>query len=140
MAKDTRTRKLEAAFADPAETETMLGGLRLRPFSLGTLNVCRQLELTLFLDGEAELGDEEKQRQIVAFAWVQSATLTEVLAALRTGTANERIAEFEFQLDVAALPELITEIQRISELAAAAAVEVAPKPGRSGEDDAPPNC
>lgn len=84
MAKDTRTRKLEAAFADPAETETTIGGLRLRPFSLGTLNVCRQLDLTLFLDGEAELGDEEKQRQIVAFAWVQSAPLTEVLAALRT--------------------------------------------------------
>jgi hypothetical protein len=140
MAKDTRTRKLEAAFADPTETETMIGGLRLRPFSLGTLNVCRQLDLTLFLDGEAELGDEEKQRQIVAFAWVQSAPLTEVLAALRTGTGNERIAEFEFQLDVAALPELITEIQRISELAAAAAVEVAPKPGHSREDDAPPNC
>lgn len=140
MAKDTRTRKLEAAFADPAETATMIAGLHLRPFSLGTLNVCRQLELTLFLDGEAELGDEEKQRQIVAFAWVQSAPLTEVLAALRNGTAHEKIAEFEFQLDVAALPELITEIQRISELAAAAAVEVAPKPGRSGEEDAPPNC
>ena len=140
MAKDTRTRKLEAAFADPAQGETVIGGLHLRSFSLGTLNVCRQLDLTLFLDDEAELTDEEKQRQIVAFAWVQSAPLSEVLSALRTGNAIERIAEFEFQLDVAALPELITEIQRISELAAAAAVEVAPKPGRSGEDDAPPNC
>jgi hypothetical protein len=140
MAKDTRTRKLEAAFADPAQGETVIGGLHLRSFSLGTLNVCRQLDLTLFLDDEVDLSDEEKQRQIVAFAWVQSAPLSEVLSALRTGNAIERIAEFEFQLDVAALPELITEIQRISELAAAAAVEVAPKPGRSGEDDAPPNC
>lgn len=118
----------------------MIAGLRLRPFSLGTLNVCRQLDLTLFLDGEADLGDEEKQRQIVAFAWVQSAPLSEVLGALRTGTANEKIAEFEFQMDVAALPQLIIEIQRISELAAAAAVEVAPKPGASGEEGAPPNC
>ena len=118
----------------------MIGGLHLRSFSLGTLNVCRQLNLTLFLDGEADLNDEEKQRQIVAFAWAQSAPLSEVLGALRTGTANDKIAEFEFRMDVAALPELITEIQRISELAAAAAVEVAPKPGRSGEDDAPPNC
>ncbi len=140
MAKDTRTRKLEAAFADPAQGETVIGGLRLRSFSLGTLNVCRQLDLTLFLDGEADLNDEEKQRQIVAFAWAQSAPLSEVLGALRTGTANEKIAEFEFRMDVAALPELITEIQRISSLAAAAAVEVTPKPGRSGEEDAPPNC
>ena len=91
---------LEAAFADPAETETMIGGLRLRPFSLGTLNVCRQLELTLFLDGEVELGDEEKQRQIVAFAWGQSAPLHEVLAALRTKTSDEKIEEFEFGLAV----------------------------------------
>lgn len=140
MAKDTRTQKLEAAFSDPAGETTPVGGLHLRPFSLGTLNVCRQLNLTLFLDGEAELDDDEKQRQIVAFAWVQSAPLAEVLAALRNDTARERIAEFEFQLDLATLPELIVEIQRISELAAAAAVEVAPKPGRSGEDDAPPNC
>ena len=140
MAKDTRTRKLEAAFADPAQGGTIIGGLRLRSFSLGTLNVCRQLDLTLFLDGEADLNDEEKQRQIVAFAWAQSAPLTEVLSALRAGNANDKIAEFEFRMEVAALPELITEIQRISALAAAAAVEVTPKPGRSGEEDAPPNC
>jgi len=140
MAKDTRTRKLEAAFADPAQGETVIGGLRLRSFSLGTLNVCRQLDLSLFLDGEADLTDEEKQRQIVAFAWAQSAPLTEVLSALRAGNANDKIAEFEFRMEVAALPELITEIQRISALAAAAAVEVTPKPGRSGEEDAPPNC
>ena len=139
MPDDTRTQKLEAAFADSNEDDTVIGSLRLRPFSLGTLNVCRQLELTLFLDGEVELEDEEKQRQIVAFAWAQSAPLSEVLEALRTKTAPQKIAEFEFQMDVGDLPELIKEIQRISELAAAAAVEVAPKPGTSGDEDAPLN-
>ncbi|MCB1089045.1 MAG: hypothetical protein KDM63_18565 [Verrucomicrobiae bacterium] len=139
MPEDTRTEKLEAAFAEPSEDGTKVGTLRLRPFSLGTLNVCRQLGLTLFLEGEADLDDEEKQRQIVAFAWAQSAPLPEVLDALRTKSAADRIAEFEFRMDVGDLPLLIQEIQRISELAAAAAVEVAPKPGRSGEEDAPPN-
>lgn len=139
MPDDTRTQKLEAAFADPTDDETVIGSLRLRPFSLGTLNVCRQLNLTLFLDGEVELSDEEKQRQIVAFAWAQSAPLSEVLKALRSGETEDRIAEFEFRMDVGDLPELIREIQRISELAAAAAVEVAPKPGSSGDEDAPPN-
>ena len=43
-------------------------------------------------------------------------------------------------MEVGDLPVLIQEIRRVSELAAAAAVEVAPKPGRSGEEDAPPNC
>ena len=139
MADDDRTGKLETAFADPSEGDTKVGSLSLRPFSLGTLNVCRQLGLTLFLDGEADLDDAEKQRQIVAFAWAQSAPLSEVLSALRTNTAGENIAEFEFGMDVGDLPALIAEIRRVSELAAAAAVEVAPKPGASGDEDAPPN-
>ena len=42
MTNESRTEKLEAAFAEPAESETVIGCLRLRPFSLGTLNVCRQ--------------------------------------------------------------------------------------------------
>jgi hypothetical protein len=139
MTNDDRTGKLEAAFAEAPEGDTKVGSLRMRPFSLGTLNVCRQLGLTLFLDGEADLDDAEKQRQIVAFAWAQAAPLSEVLSALRTNTANEKIAEFEFGMDVGDLPALIAEIRRVSELAAAAAVEVAPKPGASGDEDAPPN-
>ena len=88
MSKTTRNKQLEAAFAEPWGDKTKVGSLRLRPFSLGTLNVCRQLGLTLFLDGEADLDDAEKQRQIVAFAWAQSAPLPEVLGALREGTAD----------------------------------------------------
>jgi hypothetical protein len=140
MKPNDRSTQLEAAFAEPGSTETKVGSLRLRPFSLGTLNLCRRLNLTLFLDENAELTDEEKQRQIVAFAWAQSAPLPEVLAALRTNTADEKIEEFEFGLDVGDLPALLDEIQRIGELAAAAAVEVAPKPGTSGDEGAPPNC
>jgi hypothetical protein len=139
MPDDARTQKLEAAFSEPWGDAAKVGSLRLRPFSLGTLNLCRQLGLTLFLDGEADLDDAEKQRQIVAFAWAQSAPLPEVLGALRSGTAEEKIAEFEFAMDVGDLPQLIAEIRRISELAAAAAVEVAPKPGSSSDEDTPPN-
>jgi hypothetical protein len=139
MTPDPRSDQLEAAFTDPSGGATQVGSLRLRPFSLGTLTLCRRLGLTLFLDEEAELPDHEKQRQIVAFAWAQSAPMPEVLAALRTGTAEEKIAEFEFGLDLGDLPALVAEIQRIGELAAAAAVEVAPKPGTSGEEGTPPN-
>ena len=136
MTTDPRSQQLEAAFA---EAETTVTGLRMRPFSLGTLNLCRQLNLTLFLDETAELTDAEKQRQLVAFAWAQSAPLNEVLAAIRNGTAQERIDEFEFNLSIDVLPGLLGEIARISKLAAAAAVEVAPKPGSGIEEDAPPN-
>ncbi len=137
--KTPRSRKLEAAFAESADGPTEVGGLRLRPFSLGTLNVCRQLELTLFLEEGAELSEEEQIRQLVAFAWAQSAPMPEVLKALRSGTARERAAEFEFRMGIEDLPALVAEIQRISGLASAAAVEVVPKPGAAGDEDAPPN-
>ncbi len=139
MSKDTRSTALEAAFAEPAGETTKVGSLHLRPLSLGTVNVCRQLGLSLFLDEDVEIDDTERQRQIVAFAWVQSAPLSVVLAALRNDTAIDCIAEFEFQLEVGDLPALIAEIQRVSKLAAAAVVDVAPKPGHTGEDGAPPN-
>ena len=136
MKTDIRSQQLEAAFAEGAST---VAGLQLRPFSLGTLNLCRQLKLSLFLDEDAELSDEEKQRQLVAFAWAQSAPLKDVLAAIRTGTTDDHITEFEFTLSIDLLPGLLGEIDRISRLAAAAAVDVVPKPGDKGEEDAPPN-
>jgi hypothetical protein len=134
---DKRTEQLEAAFAD---TECIaVGSLKLRPFSLGTLNLCRRLKLSLFLDGDAEITDDEKQRQIVTFAWFQSQRLGDVLAAIRKGTHEDAVAEFEFGLAVSDLPALLAEIQRIGEMAGAASVEVESKPGSTGEEGAPKN-
>jgi hypothetical protein len=136
---DPRTSQLEAAFAEES-APTMAAACRLRPFSLGTLNLCRQLKLSLFTDPQAEekISDEERQRQIAAFAWMQSAPLKEVLAAVRAGTWKDAVTEFEFNLSVETIPALIAEISRIATLAAAAAVEVVPKPGGEQDRDAPP--
>ncbi|NDD52834.1 hypothetical protein EBZ39_02970 [bacterium] len=131
-----RTKQLEAAFI---EEGGKVGSLTLRPFSLGTLNLCRRLNLTLFLDGSEEISDDEKQRQIVAFAWFQSQPLKTVLAAIRQGSHEDAIAEFEFGLSVSDLPALLAEIQRIGEMASAAAVEVEAKPGSSVDEGAPKN-
>jgi hypothetical protein len=136
MKKDTRSTQLEAAFA---EASTTIGNITLRPFSLGTLNLCRQLNLTLFLNGETDLNDQEKQRQLVAFAWIQAAPMPEVLKAIRTGNAADKVAEFEFSLGIDTIPMLLKEVSRVSQLASAAAVEVIPKPGSKADEDAPPN-
>lgn len=136
---DLRAPQLEAAFAEDS-APTIAAGCRLRPFSLGTLNLCRQLNLTLFTDPQADetLSEAERQRQIAAFAWIQSASLKEVLAAVRTGIWEEAVTEFEFNLSVDTIPSLVAEISRIATLAAAAAVEVVPKPGGGEDRDAPP--
>jgi hypothetical protein len=136
MKKDQRSTQLEAAFA---EGPTTIGNLTLRPFSLGTLNLCRQLNLTLFLNGETELNDQEKQRQLVAFAWIQAAPMVEVLKAIRSGNAADKVAEFEFSLGIDTIPMLLKEVSRVSQLASAAAVEVVPKPGSKADEDSPPN-
>ena len=137
MKTDPRTPQLEAAFA---EGPAYIGDLRLRSLSFGTINLCRQMNLSLFLDEQVELSDEEKQRQLIAFAWIQSAPLPEVLEAVRTRKVQERLDEFAFLLSIDMLPALMVEVSRISKLAAAAAIEVMPKPGDRDEEGAPPNC
>lgn len=74
----------------------MVAGLKLRPFSLGTLNLCRRLGLSLFTGAQdAEVCDEEKQRQIVAFLFLQSRPMDEVLRAVRsTNFDDEHLLEF----------------------------------------------
>lgn len=136
---DPRTPQLEAAYSEDTAM-SQVGGNRLRPFSLGTLNLCRQLKLTLFTDAQADetLSDEVRQRQIAVFAWMQSAPLKEVLRAVRAGTWEDAVTEFEFNLSVDTIPTLVAEIGRIATLAAAAAVEVVPKPGGGEDKDAPP--
>lgn len=100
-----------------------VGSLRLRPFSIGSMTACRKLGLTLFMGEGDALTTEEMQRQVVAFAWLQSAPLATVQRALREGTADEYIARFEFEVMPGDLKKLEAEINRISELAAVAAVD-----------------
>ena len=73
---------------------------------------------------------------MAAFAWMQSAPEKEVLKLVREKRRNpsstaldDAIEDFQFTVPVHLLPDLIKEVDRISKLAAAAAVEVVPKDG-----------
>jgi len=130
-----RESDIESAFCEPAAAK--VGTVTLRPFSLGTLSLCRKLNLTLFLEGDDGLTDDEKQRQIVTFAWMQSQPLQRVLLAIRSGCYEDEVSEFEFGLAVSDLPDLMIEIQRLAEMAAAASVDVEAKPGDKPEANSP---
>ena len=136
---DDRNEKLERATLDGGVT---VKGLNLRPFSLGTLSLCRQLKLTQFtgtLDGsKLELTPEESQRQLAIFAWMQSEPLKCVLEHVRNNTYEHAVQEFEFTMEMGLLPALTAEIERISALAGAASVEVVEKPGSESDSAAPP--
>lgn len=135
----TRESKLEAAFL---EGGVNVPGLSMRPFSLGTLSLCKRLNLSLFIDGgekqKAELSEDETMEQLAAFAWMQSAPLPEVLAAVRENQWREKVEIFAFDLSVEAITALTGEITRIAAQSDAAAVEVKKKPADKPED-APPN-
>ena len=133
-----RADTLESTFTQaPAE----IAGLKLRPFSLGSLSICRRLKLTM-LTGEADaetLSEDEKQQQIVAFLYVQSQPIPEVLKAIQSPRFfDETVLPFSLSLPMEAFPEAIREIQRVIDSASAAFVEVQPKPDEKPED-APPN-
>lgn len=123
------------------ETSKEIAGLKLRPFTFGTLEACERLNLTLFTAAtpSEELPASEIRRQMASFAWVQSAPLDHVLAAFAGGTEVAEIMRFQFGLEIGQLEKLIAEVQRISEAVKAVAVEVVEKPGKRSTETPPPN-
>ena len=120
--------------------ERRIGDIKLRPFSYGSMQLAYLFKLSLFTgegeEGAGEIEDSEKQRQIVTFAWMQSAPLDEVVAAVHDGSAESRVLKFSLGITFDLIPELMSEINRIGEMVSASSVRVESK-HPSGEDDAP---
>jgi hypothetical protein len=114
-------------------------GIKLRPFSLRSRLNCMALGLTLFTETEGpELTPLQIEEQILALAWERSQPVPVVRKAIDAGTAWDAIHDFADSLPLAALPQLVAEINRVAAEIKAQAVEVVPRPG--GEDkDAPGN-
>ena len=100
-----RTQSNIDAFIEPAPETS---GLKLRPFSAGTLTICRALGLTMITGASQEqletMSADDKQRQLTTFLFIQSQPLDAVKkagarkprgfrggisAALRAGAARD---------------------------------------------------
>ena len=112
---------------DFLDGEKTIGGLVFRPFTLGSKAACEQLGLTMFTGAGADLAAGEAERQVIAFAWLHTKPLPEVLRALREGRGMEEAQAFGFEVPIHAVDEMIREINRISEQAKSNAVEVVEK-------------
>ena len=118
-----------------------VAGIELRPFTLGSLQAARKLGLRMFAedpsDEEIEPGQEE--REMVAFAWIQSAPLSEVLGSLRKGVdvAWEKIDEFSWSLDMDRFQLFSQELEKLGMMVGETIVEVVPK-DQGGKDETPP--
>lgn len=127
--------------------ERQIGGIKLRSFSFGSMQMAYLLNLTLFTGVEDEEGNPkhlepndldpaELHRQIAAFAWMQSAHVEEISDAFKAGVADRYVLGFALGITMEMLPELMAEINRISVLVTASAVRVESKHS-SDEGDAP---
>src|SRR3954462_12370705 len=109
---DALSHAIESAFS----TQLEVGTLKLRPFSLGTLSLCRRLNLDMITGDRdaADLTDDEKQMQIVAFIFIQSQPMIEVLRAAKDPDFMVNfILPFSMNLPVDALPQAIAELQKV---------------------------
>src|SRR5207248_1500751 len=124
-----RSRKMKPDPAAPDRTEKQLdvfvepapqaGSLKLRPFSAGTLTLCRKLKLTMILgsaEDKAALSDEEKQRQLTTFLFVQCAPVETVKKAAKvaredfTAFEDQYLLDFELSLPVGAMTQAIEQL------------------------------
>ena len=111
-------------------------GMKLRAFSYGSIQLAYMLDLSIFTDDEngPELSDAETQRQIVTFAWLQSAPQAEVVEAVVNKRTEEAVLKFALGVPFDAIPELLAEIGRIGTLIRASNVRVENKTPATSED------
>ncbi len=144
---EERTEKQLDIFMEPP---MQVGELKMRPFSAGTLTLCRKLGLTMLLgnaEDKATLSDEEKQRQITTFLFIQCAPLDDVKRAAKLARENraafedELLLNFELSLPVGAMAKAIESLAGEMDRIGAAQFETVPKEALSGgvAESPPPN-
>ena len=133
----SRESLLSAGMMEPAERT--VHGIRLRPFSYGSIQLAYMLDLTLFTDDAPELAlsDAETQRQIVSFAWLQSAPEAEVVNAVIEKRTEECILRYALGIPFSAIPELLDEVTRIASMIRASNVRVESRHKPSSEEEPP---
>ena len=141
------TEKQLDVFIEPSPEA---GPLKLRPFSAGTLTLCRKLGLTMILgsaNDKTALTEEEKQRQITTFLFIQAAPIEIVKKAAKVARADmaafedQYLLDFELNLPVGAMAQAVEQLATGIDQVAAAQFETVPREDSGGRQESPPpNC
>ena len=122
------------------EGESVIDGMKLRPFTLGTYLTCEKRGLSMFTGGSVELTPAERTEQAIAFLYLQTAPIEEVIITRGNQKAfDEAVGRFSFTLPMSAAQKVVELIHDLCEQTANASVETISKPGGSVEENAPPN-
>ena len=145
MTADARTQLNLDTFIAPAPE---VGSITLRPFSAGTLTLCRALGLTMVVGGDKEaveaLSADDKQRQLTTFLFIQSQPLDVVKKAVklaredRQAFEDEYLLPFELELPVTAMFTAMAQLENNLTAIEAAQIEVVTRPSGSKKEATPP--
>ena len=145
MTADERTETNLETFIAPAPEA---GALKLRPFSAGTLTLCRALGLTMITGASKEQLDEltadEKQRQLTTFLFIQSQPVDVVKKAVKLARENHQAFEdeyllaFEIELPVTAMFSAMEQLEENLTAIEAAQIEAIARPSGRGKEATPP--
>jgi hypothetical protein len=134
------TTPQEDAFLEPAMKQ--IGDFKLRPFTVGSLPLCKKLGLTQFMGGEqpADFDQVEQLRQVAGFLFIHCEPIEDLLRLIRDPQALEdALLRYQLTIPISILPDVLVEIERTSNMAAAAAVEIVAKPGSASQETPPGN-
>lgn len=145
MTTDERTQTNLDTFIAPAAESS---GITLRPFSAGTLTICRALGLSMVVGGDKEqveaLSADDKQRQLTTFLFIQSQPLDVVKKAVRLAREDRQAFEdeyllpFELELPVIAMFTAMQQLEQNLTAIEAAQIEVITRPSSSKKEPTPP--
>ena len=137
MAKTTLN---EEAFLEPQLKH--IGDFKLRPFTLGSVTLCKKLGLSQFTGEKSEepLDQVEQLRQVAGFLFIHCEPVEKVLRSVRDKqTLEDELLRYQLQIPLAIVPQVMEEIQRVGDMTAAASVEIVDKPSDSNTSQpAPP--
>jgi len=137
MAKTTLT---EEAFLEPSLKE--IGDFKLRPFTLGSVTLCKKLGLSQFTGEKTEEAPDqvEQLRQVAGFLFIHCEPVEKVLRAVRDKQGLEdELLRYQLQIPLSIVPQVMAEIQRVGDMTGAASVEIVEKPARAdGSQESPP--
>ena len=131
-----REKQLEAAMAEPCEVE--IGGLKLRPFTYGTLLLAHMLDLPLIRGAEIEEFSEANIHcQICTFAWMQAVSPATVTKAIREQQVESSVLEFAMrEMTPPRIEGIMNHLAVVSAMVQAATVRAESR--HKGSEDDPP--
>lgn len=131
-----REQLLSAAMVEPSEVEIL--GLKLRPFTYGTMLLAHMLDLPLVRGAEVEdFSEADIHRQISTFAWMQSVAPGEVTKAIRDKTVETQALEFAMlQMTPSRIEGIMAHLAVVAAMVQAATVRAESR-HKGSEEDAP---